>query len=133
MKGLIGITPTGGVSFVSKLYRGSISDKEMNKSSGLLEILESGDSVVVNKGFTIEKELKDVGAILVIRANGSFISEEVIAIQSIARLRIHVERAIRRVWEYHVFDGVIPISIVSSINQIWAVCCYTTNFMGPFY
>ena len=70
MKRLIGITPTGGVSFVSKLYRGSISDKEMSKSSGLLEILESGDSVVVNKGFTIEKELKDVGAILVIRANG---------------------------------------------------------------
>ena len=58
------------MSFVSKLYRGSISDKEMSKSSGLLEILESGDSVVVNKGFTIEKELKDVGAILVIRANG---------------------------------------------------------------
>lgn len=138
LKALIGITPAGGVSFVSKLYTGSISDKEITKSSGILDLLESGDSVMVDKGFTIEKELRDVGATLVIppfltSKRKSFSSKEVVATQNIARLRIHVERAIRRVREYHVFDGIIPISVVGSINQIWAVCCYMTNFRGPLY
>ena len=35
MKGLVGISPLGVVSFLSDLYTGSISDKELTKSSGL--------------------------------------------------------------------------------------------------
>ena len=31
MKGLVGNSPLGGVSFFSDLYAGSISDKELNK------------------------------------------------------------------------------------------------------
>lgn len=66
LKGLVGITLAGGVSFVSKLYTGSISDKEMTKHSGMLQLLESGDSVMMDKGLTVEAEMKDVGANLVI-------------------------------------------------------------------
>jgi hypothetical protein len=55
LKSFIGITPAGRASFVSKLYTGSIY--EITKSSGHLELLESGDSVMIDKGFTIKKEL----------------------------------------------------------------------------
>jgi hypothetical protein len=33
-KALIGITPSGTISFVSKLYGGSISDRELTQKSG---------------------------------------------------------------------------------------------------
>ena len=38
LKGLIGITPGGAISFISQLYTGSISDREIVIPSGLLEL-----------------------------------------------------------------------------------------------
>ena len=38
-KGLIGISPSGAVTFVSKLFPRSISDKELTRQSGLLYLL----------------------------------------------------------------------------------------------
>ena len=55
-KVLIGIIPSGTIRFVSKLYGGSISDCELIKSD-LLEILEFGDCVLVDKSFTITVSL----------------------------------------------------------------------------
>ena len=52
-KSLVGITPSGAICFVSSLYSGSISDKELTRQSGLLPLLEKGDSVMVDKGFDI--------------------------------------------------------------------------------
>ena len=53
--------------------------------------------------------------------------------QRIAKLRIHEERAILRVKENHFFDVVIPLSLASSINQIWSVCCMPSNFKGHLF
>ena len=52
-----------------------------------------------------------------------FTKEDVEMTQRIAKLRIHVERTIRRVKENHLFGVVIPLSLVSSVNKIWSVCC----------
>ena len=43
MKVLVGITPSGAISFVSDCYEGSISDKKLVEVSGLLQKLEPGD------------------------------------------------------------------------------------------
>jgi len=60
-KGLIGISPSGAVTFVSKLYPGCISDKELTRGSGLLGSLECGDPVMADKGFYIQEDLAPIG------------------------------------------------------------------------
>lgn len=66
LKGLIGIAPCSAVTFVSSLFTGSISDRELTERSGLLDLLEPGDGCMADKGFTIEKLLADRGATLII-------------------------------------------------------------------
>ena len=51
-------------------------------------------------------------------------AHEVRETQSIARLRVHVERMICRVKEHKLFDTVIPLTISGSINQLFA--CWST-------
>ena len=50
---LVGITPTGVVSFIPPLWTESICDKEIVRQSGLLDLLEEGDAVMADKGFVI--------------------------------------------------------------------------------
>ena len=64
LKVLIGITPSGAISFVSKLYGGSTSDRELTIQSGILELLEPGDSVMADKVFTIADLLSARGVSL---------------------------------------------------------------------
>lgn len=55
LKGLIGISPSGAVTFVGQLYTGSISDREIVYHSGFLDLpFNEGDSVMADKGFTVE-------------------------------------------------------------------------------
>ena len=57
-KGLIGISPSGSVTFVSDLYSGSISHKQLTRRCGLLDLLEPGDSVMADTGFDIKEDLQ---------------------------------------------------------------------------
>ena len=139
LKCLVGIAPHGSVTFVSSLYQGSISDKEITRRSGILSLLEEGDEVMADKGFLIQDLLEPKKATLTTppflsRSRSlQFTSKEVTETQQIARLRIHVERAIRRIKEYQIFDKVLPLSLAGSVNQIWTICCLLTNFRGPLY
>ena len=56
-KALIGISPSRAITFVSKLFPGSISDKELTRNSDLLDLLERGDSAMSDRGFDIEDDL----------------------------------------------------------------------------
>ena len=50
LKGLVGISPGRAVTFVSQLYTGSISDREIVRRSGLLDLPFQGkDSVMADK------------------------------------------------------------------------------------
>ena len=76
-----------------------MSDVEITKISGLLDLFESGDDVMADKGFTIRKILWDKGlhsiyqSFLVIKDSSPYRTEQV------AKLRIHIERMNRRIKE----------------------------------
>ena len=66
LNGLVGVDSMGGIIFVSQLYTGSISDKEIVIRSGFLETLKNkvkvgeilaADAVMADKGFDIGDEL----------------------------------------------------------------------------
>ena len=55
LKGLTGIVPSVATTFISQLYTGSKSDREIVVRSGFLDPkFDNGDSNMVDKGFTIE-------------------------------------------------------------------------------
>ena len=66
-KGLIGISPNGVVTFISSLYPGSISDKELTRRSDILNLLEPGDchgrSCVRHRRFNIAWSLAEYSSI----------------------------------------------------------------------
>ena len=57
----MGISPSGAITFVSSLYSGSISDKELARQSGILALLDRGDSVMADRRFDIETDLIPLG------------------------------------------------------------------------
>ena len=123
-KTLIGISPGGAVTFVSKLFPGSISDKELTRKSGLLELLERGDSVMADRGFDIQDYLTPIGVKVNIPPflNGKpqFDPQELVETRRIASLRIHVERAMGRIKNYHIFSRTVPSSLtnVSDLSYV---------------
>ena len=58
-KALVGITPYGAAFFLSTLYTGYISDKEITKRSSILSLLEEGDEVMADKVFIISQLLSE--------------------------------------------------------------------------
>ena len=134
-KALIGITPSGAVSFVSSLYSGNVSDKELFAQSGILGLLEKGDSVMADRGFDVHDLLQSVGVELNIppylSGQPQLDEPELVETRRIASLRIHVERAIERIKNYHFFDRPIPSTLVCVTDQAFFVCAVLTNFYLP--
>ena len=56
----MGISPSGAIIFISQLYDGSISDKEIVARSGVLDpqFREEGDSCIAQRGFLLQMILK---------------------------------------------------------------------------
>ncbi|KAK2549093.1 hypothetical protein P5673_030462 [Acropora cervicornis] len=135
LKALVGISPKGFFTFIGQLYTGSISDREIVEKSGFLNLpFPNGDSVMADKGFTIE-DILPLGVSLNIPPflgmSDQMSAEDVIATQEIASLRIHVERAINKVKNFRIFDGVIPLRLFGIVNQMWSVSAMLCNIQDP--
>ncbi|KAM3603318.1 uncharacterized protein V6R79_020287 [Siganus canaliculatus] len=131
LKGLIGISPHGAVTFISSLYSGSVSDKELFRESGIIPLLDKDMAVMVNKELKIDDLVPcNVYRLPFLCQTPQLCHEEVLLTQDIADLRIHVERTIRRIKENKLFDSVIPLSIAGSINQLFVVACLLFNYQN---
>ena len=129
---IFGIAPNGFVIFVSHLYGGHISDKAMTQDCGLIDLLKPGDVVMADKGFDIQHLLAPKKAIPPFMGGKEQLTlEEEAETRHMASVRIHMERVIERIKNYHILQGVIPVSIHVQLDQIWFICCMFTNFLCP--
>ena len=66
-----------------------------------------------------------------LRGKAQLDTGELVETRRIASLRIHVERCMERIKNFHIFDGVMPLSMMDISNQIFFVCAVLTNFHPP--
>jgi len=107
VKFLVGCTPNGFVSFVSKCYGGRAGDCFITNDCGIINLIEPGDVVLADKGFpTIRTQIKDKNAVFVMPPflhNPQFSAEEVEETYNIASVRIHIERIMQRIKDFYIF------------------------------
>ncbi|XP_041914482.1 uncharacterized protein LOC121679845 isoform X2 [Alosa sapidissima] len=143
MKFLIGITPQGSISFISKGWGGRVSDKHVTDNCGILDKLLPGDLVLADRGFDIQDSVGLMCAEVKIPAftkgRCQLDARDVESTRKIAHLRIHVERVIGTVRnKYTILSAKVPIHMVlpckdedmTFLDKIVSVCCALTN-MSP--
>ena len=143
MKFLIGITPQGSISFISKELGGRVSDKHVTDNCGILDKLLPGDLVLADRGFDIQDSVGLMCAEVKIPAftkgRSQLDARDVESTRKIAHLRIHVERVIGTVRnKYTILSAKVPIHMVlpckdedmTFLDKIVSVCCALTN-MSP--
>ena len=131
LKALVVTDPRGSVMFTTELFTGSISDKEIFQQGHFFELLadllkegkiNQGDGLMADKGFRIEEEVNKLGLVLNMPPLASAATQmkpsHVTLTRKIARHRIHIERAIRRIKNFKILSRRIPISLFGNINEI---------------
>ena len=134
-KFLVAIAPNGAIMFVSDVYEGSISDKEIVRRSGFLDYLQPGDVVMADRGFNIEELLMPRKVKLIIPpflgGRHTFTPQEEAKTKDIAKHRIHVERAIERMKKFRILQKTIPLNIQPVFSQMVFVIGCLVNFQDP--
>ncbi|XP_047138616.1 uncharacterized protein LOC124814720 [Hydra vulgaris] len=131
IKYLIGITPSGAVSFLSPGWGGRVSDKEITIKSGFLEKITHGDCVLADRGFTLVEEFATKGGILKLpkftKGKKQMSSAEVDESRQIAHVRIHVERVIGRLRKFRILQNIIPLTQVDLLDDVMVTITSLVN------
>lgn len=139
LKSLLAVT-NGVPCFMSQCFCGRISDKELTEKSGLLDDtdgrkrFEKGDVLMADKGFDIHDLVRKLELKLnhpaFLSGKEQFSEQEVIETRRIASVRVHVERAIGRVKNFHVLDH-FPVNVCTVASRLVKVCTFLTVLMPP--
>ena len=134
VKGLVGITPDGVGCFFSDLMPGSTSDNQITIKSGVLDMIEAGKGVMTDRGFTIQDICAEKGlyhyAPTMLQGDQMSVSECAKTFD-IAHLRIHVERFIGRMRNWHILTQVWPMNQYDLINSTWKIIGFLVNMSPP--
>lgn len=105
IKFLIGISPAGLITFVSRAYGGRASDGKNFEQSNLVTKIEAGKSIMIDKGFHID-EVCNMYNVKIIRPpflQKNQLSEEEAKLNlQIARAKVHIERANQRIKNFKI-------------------------------
>ena len=122
IKYLVGCAPSGAVNFLSEGWGGCVSDKEITTKSGFLNLIENGDQILADRGFTVGEEIAYHGGILVIpsftKGRKQLSKKQVDIDRYIARVRIHIERVIGRMRKFNLINTTILLTQVDLLDEI---------------
>ena len=106
IKYLVGCAPSGAVNYLSDGWGGRVSDKEITNRCGFLDLIENGDQVLADRGFTVGEEVACKGSVLIIpsftKGKSQSSAKDVDKSRQIANVRIHIERVSLLVWLIYV-------------------------------
>lgn len=132
---LIGVTPAGMISYCSRAYSGKSSDKFIfNQEKFIDKLTKHRDELMVDKGFAISTECIENGIKLHIPPllkDEQHSSKDAILNESIAKARVHVERAISRIKIFSVLQNSIDASMLKHIDAIMKIVCGLVNLTSP--
>ena len=116
-KVLLGITPQGTISYVSKPYGGRTSDVFLTENCGILKNLLPGDVVLADRGFTIGDSVGLYCAELKIphftKGKSQLSQRHVEETKDLASVRIHVERVIGLLRnKFTILQSISPIKMI---------------------
>lgn len=136
LKILIGITPSGLISYCSKCYGGRASDKSIFLQSGLLQKMIPGqDAIMVDKGFLIKSECDEYNIKLVrppfANKNNQMTEEESLETRNVAAARVHVERCIQRLKTFAILKYTVYWDMTKYFNEIMIIVCGLVNLSAP--
>ncbi|KAF9419667.1 hypothetical protein HW555_003945 [Spodoptera exigua] len=134
VKYLISCTPNGLVNYVSQGFGGRTSDVTIVENCSFLNGLQPGTIILADRGFKhLEPLLQAKGMKLLrppsVRAGAKLTKSEVKQTKIIASLRIHIERVIRRLREFHMLKqhSVINTNICRVLDHIIIIACALIN------
>ncbi|CAN7981578.1 unnamed protein product [Ixodes pacificus] len=130
VKYLIGIAPSGLVTFLSDGFGGRTSDTAITVESGFLLKLQPNDVVLADKGFPgIMTGVGAQRATLVMppfASGAQFTEVEVDSTYATASVRIHVERVIQRV-KIYIITQRISHHLIPHLDNVMHILCVLTN------
>nr|CAH0101517.1 unnamed protein product [Daphnia galeata] len=139
LKFLVSITPDVLINFVSTGYGGRITDEHITAQSRFHDKLKPGVLVMADRGFKrIEPFISGKKCTLVrpssVLSGVRSSKRQVIDSRKISGLRIHVERAIRRIRE---FSFVSPNACrsyqqIKDVDEVMKIVCGFVNLQRPF-
>ena len=140
MKFLLGVTPQGVISFVSKAWGGRTPDKHLTDNCGVMKYLLPGYVILADRGFDIGDSAALFGATVEIPAftkgKKQLSAFDVERSRKLASVRVHVERVIGLLRKkYTILQSILPLDYLmkkdginlTTIDKIAVICSALTN------
>jgi len=133
-KALLALSPSGVILWVSHVYPGSISDRDLAIFGFLVhDLFEEGDDIMADKGFLIIDLLYQMYCSLLVpavktRGDAWFTATQSTLTKIIANKRIHSERMMQRVKLWGWLSRTMPLDLCDSLTDAAYVCAMLSNF-----
>ena len=132
VKVLIGSTPGGLVSYVSQVYGGSTSDRQIVERCQLVNACDPGDSVMADKGFNVQDLFAPRNVMVNIptffKKKNRMSGKVVLKDRRVSSKRVHVERIIGLGKTFKILTNPLTGTEAKISSDIIFVCYMLCNF-----
>lgn len=132
VKTLIGATPGGLISYISPMFGGSTSDRQIVERSSLLNICDPGDSIMADKGFNVQDLFAPMNVAINIptffKKRNRLTGKTVLRDRKISSKRVHIECLIGLGKTYKILCNPLNSTETKLSSEISFICFMLCNF-----